>query len=129
SGAAGGAVDRLQAAQHRGAQVGVRRAGLLGADLLLQIQVEFAIDAGDADAGADRTGVRLDLVDGLADVARRVGIGDVRRRQRQPKLVGAQPRHGNREGLTETHDKLLASIPYRISPSMCATYRNTFSRS
>jgi len=50
SGAAGGAVDRLQAAQDRGAQVGVRRAGLLGADLLLQIQVELAIDAGDADA-------------------------------------------------------------------------------
>ncbi len=113
AGVAGRAIDGLQAAEHRRTQVGIGCAGLLGADLLLQVQIELAVDAGDIDVGSDRTGNRLHLVDGLADVARRFGVGDIRRRQRQRELVGAQARHGDGESLAETHDKRLFSVPCR----------------
>jgi len=83
----------LQLAQNIRGLVGKATAGGFGAQLALDKQIELAIDAGDLDARAGATAGQLDLVDVLGDVAGRIRVGDICRRDRKRDLVGAQAGH------------------------------------
>ena len=109
------AVDGLQLIEHFGPEAGIGGTGDLGAKLPLQIDVELAIDAGDAHARAELAGRDGDLVRGLLDVARRFRVGDVPRNQAERDLVRAQPRHRGGESLAQTHDKLAISVRGRVA--------------
>jgi hypothetical protein len=96
--AAGGAVDALKLAQDIRDLVGIAAAGSLGAKLALHEQVELAVDAGDRDRRAGGAARDLDLVRALVDIAGRLRVGDIRRDDRQRRLVGAQTRHRSGQG-------------------------------
>ena len=87
---AGISVDTLQPVVELRAQVGVRGAGILHAQLFLDVLIERALDRADAHADTGVAAADRDLDEGLADVARRVGVGDVTRNDREPGLGGGQ---------------------------------------
>ena len=87
-------------------RLGVRigTAGSLGLELTLHHGVEVAVDPLDIDAGPGiATGRDLNLIDGLVDIARRIGIGDVAGNDRQACLGRIQTRQRGVEGLGEAH--------------------------
>jgi hypothetical protein len=75
--------------------------------LALHIEVELAVDAGDAHADADLAGSDRDLRLRFADIAGRVGIGHVAGDESKPGLVDAQAGHRGAERLHETHGRSL----------------------
>ena len=96
--AAGRPVDVLQLAQNIRHLVGVGATGGFRAQLALDVDIELAVDAGDLNARARAAAGDLDLVDALADIARRLRIRDIRRYDRKRGLVGAQAGHRSGEG-------------------------------
>ena len=72
-------------------QVGVGGARGLDPQLPLQVLVELAVDGGDADADADVAGRGRRDLERLADIARRLGVRDVRRDDRQAGCVAFNP--------------------------------------
>ena len=92
------AIDILQLRQDVGDLVGVSASGGLGAQLILDIGVERTGDAGDLDAGTEAADTLFDLIDALADIAWRTGVGDVGGDDRKRGLVRSQAGHRNREG-------------------------------
>src|ERR1044072_4884368 len=87
----------------------VGAAGLLLAQLALQVLIELARDRGEPHADRQVAGGGRDLRGGFLDVTRRLGVRDVRRDQRQPGLRDAQAADGRSERLSETHYMLLRS--------------------
>ncbi len=96
--AAGRSIDALQLAQNIRHLVGIGAAGSFRAQLALDEQIELAVDAGGLDAVAEGPAGDLDLVGILIDVAGRLRVGDVRRNDRERRLVGAQARHRGGKG-------------------------------
>ena len=91
-------VNVLQLRENIRRLVGVGTSRCFRAQLALDVKIELAIDAGDLDAGADAPAGYFDLVDALADIARRLRVGDVGRYDTQRGLVGAQAGHRGGEG-------------------------------
>src|SRR6185295_5938590 len=101
------AEDALQPLEEVRALRRVGPAGLLRAQLALQILVELAGDRREPYADRQVAGRGRDLRGGLLHVARRLGVRDIRRDQRQAGLRDAQAADGRGERLSETHYTLL----------------------
>jgi len=87
----------LQLGQNGRHLVGIGAAGCFGTQLGLDELIELAVDAENTDACAEIAGRRPNLNAALGNVTGRLRVGDIRRNDRERRLVCTQPGHRSGE--------------------------------